>query len=491
MFLDDIKQMCLCHPNRIVRSSENATLTFSQLWHHACALAALIGTGSSPVVLYGNKQPDIISAMLACLLCQRAYIPFDANMPHARLLQYIGQAKAGLCIAFAPVGTLPVECLHQKNLNTIFQNQTLFSPKAAYDMHKTAYIIFTSGTTGSPKGIPVTFENLNHFLCWATHLPTLQRMAGKTIYSTASYSFDLSVLPLYLALTAGNTLVEAPPNAAGNLPELFSSIQKSQCALLVCTPTFLQLCVQEGSFSQQALPQLSCIFSCGEVFPVALAKLLLARFPGIQLLNAYGPTEATCAVSAIAIEPAHLQSPELPIGLVAHAAADIFIADEQIRPLPDNALGEIILCGKSVAHGYLANSTQEQFFRREGQNAYRTGDLGRIRNGVLYFAGRRDNQIKYKAYRIEPEEIEAHISHFLGGAPCVVSPVFRRQRVAWLTALVQAPQRHTTGEIAEYLRNHLPGYMVPKFIRYTEKIPVTNAGKLDRAKAGEQLQNEN
>lgn len=238
-------------------------------------------------------------------------------------------------------------------------------------------------------------------------------------------------------------------------------MEASDPSLLVVTPSFLRLCLTEPSFGPARLPRLRTVFSCGEVLPPAAARRLLDRFPGVALLNAYGPTEATCAVCAVPISREMCTGP-LPIGVVGEGAVDISLEE-----------GEIVLAGASVAP-------------RFGEK-YSTGDLGYVEKGLLYWAGRRDLQLKYKGYRLEPARIEGALEALPQVERAAVLP--RRDgagQVKGLTAFVEGTGLEPE-MLAQALAERLPPSQIPGQWRLLDRMPLTHNGKCDRKRLEEML----
>ena len=212
------------------------------------------------------------------------------------------------------------------------------------------------------------------------------------------------------------------------------------------------------------MPGLRTVFSCGEDLPPRTAGALLERFPGLKLLNAYGPTEATCAVCAAVISREMCAAGPLPIGRVGEGAVDIAL--EQ---------GQIVLRGESVAPAY--------------GGTYPTGDRGRIRDGLLYWAGRLDDQIKYKGYRIEPAEVEAALEGLPGiGRAAVLPRLGRDGQVRGLTAFWEGDAPSDGRDLVALAAERLPRYMAPGEWRRLERLPLTPNGKCDRKRLKEMLE---
>ena len=203
----------------------------------------------------------------------------------------------------------------------------------------------------------------------------------------------------------GETVFALEPSHQADLDKLYRALGESGATRMSCTPSFTRLCLCDKSFQRELMPALQTVFFCGETLPARTVRQLRQRFPGVTVLNAYGPTEATCAVCAVEVTGA---GEPLPVGQLANAACQLLILDRDGNELPPGQSGEIAIAGQSVASGYL-NASAERFGSWQGQRLYRTGDIGRIENGLLWYSGRLDRQLKYKGYRIEPGEIEAVI----------------------------------------------------------------------------------
>ena len=289
--LTRIKRTVDTYPDHTAYLVSSGSLTYRQLWQKAVHMADLmVRQGSSPVALYGHKEPEMAVAMLACLLAKRAYVPIAAGTPTVRVEQMLNLAGAGLLVQMQPFHSRSVPCLRPEELD-VFSGDPVQKSS-----NQTAYIIFTSGSTGSPKGVPVTRANLDHFGKWIYTLPVLDQLEPTRVLNQASFSFDLSVADFYYALQGGHTLV-----ALEELNDAIRLFQEQQIGVGVLTPTFLRFCLLDPDFNQSHCPHLRCIYLCGERLETSVAARLRRAFPNIAVLNAYGPTEATSAVSAALI----------------------------------------------------------------------------------------------------------------------------------------------------------------------------------------------
>jgi len=305
----------------------------------------------------------------------------------------------------------------------------------------------------------------------------------------APFSFDLSVMDLFCSLATGGTLFSISRDLVENPKKLYRALASSGVTTWVSTPSFAQMCLAEEKFAETMLPRVRRFLFCGETLAPQTAAQLLARFPRAQVWNMYGPTEATVATTSIHVDAAILEkySP-LPVGRVM-SGTKIFIVDEKGAELPANERGEIIITGPNVSPGYAGRSdlTARVFFEYRGLRAYKTGDLGCFRDGLLFFEGRIDEQIKLSGYRIELGDVEANLRALPTVRDAVVLPVKKSGAAQSLTAFVTLLARNETSDfkLAHNLRSQLgerlPAYMLPRKFIFLDTFPMTANGKVDRA----------
>lgn len=454
-----LKQATILYPDNIAYKCGDESITYAELWDTASRAAdCLKRQGTEPVILLGKFEPFMVVYMAVCLIAGRAYVPLDPSLPQIRLTNIIKNSGASLIVGY-----------ENANLHTDIpmcqptEIEKFRSLPRRSSPNEIAYIIFTSGTTGEPKGVPISNKNLLNFTRWVCRLEPLSSYNNIAVLNSVSFSFDLSVASIYYALTCGHTLVSLPSPDISIITDVFS---KNEIAVCAVTPTFIRLCMTDPDFDEAHCPALRCVYFCGETLEAKTVRRLWERFPKLEIINAYGPTEATSAVSAAGIDKAMLDDAYLPVGCVGNFATEIETED-----------GEIVLYGDSVFSGYL-NGESGGFSVRNGQNRYLTGDLGEIRNGYLYCHGRSDSQIKYKGYRIELADIEANILRMDGVRECAVTVSKTADgTVRYIVA-------HVVGENLENLRTRLeeflPSHMIPKVIRILDSLPTNENGKTDR-----------
>jgi D-alanine--poly(phosphoribitol) ligase subunit 1 len=350
------------------------------------------------------------------------------------------------------------------------------------------YILFTSGSTGEPKGVIITLACLEHFISWMLAEQQFSKRA-EVFLNQAPFSFDLSVMDLYCSLVTGGTLFSISRDLIENPKKLYRALASSGVTTWVSTPSFAQMCLVEDKFAEAMLPRVQRFLFCGETLPPQTAAQLLARFPQAQVWNMYGPTEVTVATTSIQIDSAILEKySALPVGRVM-PGTKIFIVDENGGELSANNRGEIIITGPNVSPGYVGRSdlTAHAFFEYRGQRAYKTGDLGRFRDSLLFFEGRIDEQIKLSGYRIELGDVEVNLRALPTVRDAVVIPVIKDGAAQSLTAFVTLLARNETSDfiLAHNLRSQLgqrlPVYMLPRKFVFLDAFPMTANGKVDRA----------
>ena len=436
LVLDKIAEAVRKNPHRTAYKSNGESITYMELWEKASFNAQILARESrKPVIIRSSKKPETLIEIISCLIAGRAYVPVDSSLPGQR------------------------------------ENEIMEAVGTDLDTGDLAYIMFTSGSTGKPKGVPISVKNLDNFVQWISCLKPLCEYTGCNVLNQARFSFDLSVADIYYSLCNGHTLIALDLDATEDYSGIHPLFCREKINIAVLTPTFIRLCLLEENFNSCNCPSLKCIYTCGELLDKKTVKKLFTRFPSLQLINAYGPTEATSAVSGILITEAMLKDEKpLPVGEMSTNAVEIVI-DE----------GEIVLCGESVSCGYLRGE-KGGFFRRDGLQCYRTGDLGFIQDGLLYCTGRKDSQVKYKGYRIELMDIENNIKEIPGVQDCAVTASYTAENaVKTIKAFVSAQAvEYDTAYVRKELVERVSDYMIPRTIVVLDRLPVNQNGKIDR-----------
>lgn len=466
-------------PNRVAHltastgSTSTTQLTYGALCSQSAALAKWLGPGSEPLIMLGHKEPEMLVGFFAALESGRPYIPLDDSLPAHRVETITRVAGARWVLTPAQIAelTLPGDGLR---LSREIREEDPF------------YVIFTSGSSGEPKGVIITAGCLDAFLSWMLDEQRL-RSGAETFLNQAPFSFDLSVMDLYLSLVTGGTLFSVTRREVADFRALYRTFAECGVSVWVSTPSFVQMCLAEKTFAAARLPAVRRFLFCGETLPAETAAQLLDRFPDAQVWNTYGPTEATVATTSIRVTRDLLAvGGPLPIGH-ARPGTDILLLDDDGFPAPDGERGEIVVAGPNVSPGYLGQPdlTARSFSVRGGQREYRTGDWGRLRDGLLYCEGRKDLQLKLNGHRVELADIEANFCALPHVRDCAVAPVLKGGAVTSLTAFVVLDGDSGDAGLRTELAKRVPAYMLPRKIVVLPFLPLTANGKADRRALGE------
>lgn len=535
MLIETIDQWAVACPERIAHQYREYALTYSKLKTYSDALAVWINERNSmrksPIVIYGHKENEMLISFLACVKAGHPYVPVDTSVPLERVRQILEASGAALLLSPQAVPeelklkglTIQEDLMHTEKFLDLLTPYLGQAPNLEWRVGKedVYYIIFTSGSTGTPKGVQITLKALESFLNWVN--PTYGAEKMKEVFlNQAPFSFDLSVMDLYMSLSNGGTLWSIDKKEIANPRELFQSFARSGVTVWVSTPSFADICLMDKSFNQDLLQNLKRFLFCGEVLAHDTASKLLERFPKALVENLYGPTEATVAVTTVTITPEILgRYNPLPVGKVkddgqilicdtdllnedlmkakeANSAEKTGISNLAAPPpsLGEGERGEIVIAGPNVSVGYLnrPQQTEKSFFTFRDSSgrvwqAYRTGDAGILEEGMLHFFGRLDFQVKLHGYRIELGDIEENLRKLPEVENAVVLPVERRGKVdhlhAFLTTAVKAENEFEMSQkLREGLHKNLPDYMLPRRFTFLETMPMTPNGKVDRRALG-------
>ncbi len=583
---------------RLAVICDGEQLTYSELDKMSDAIATYFikeyKEDKSPIVIHGNKENLILVLMLGALKSGRAYIPLDVTFPVERVKQVIDEVKAKIVINFTEEG-LDIDKVYNKesieniisdlmgqvvseenwvkddeNAYILFTSGSTGKPKGVQisknksieniisDLmgqvvseenwvkdDENAYILFTSGSTGKPKGVQISKNNLDSFNNWFGRYMKLDD-SNDVIMNQVSYSFDVSVIPIYLGLIHGKTLNSLSKKTLEDFKLLFTNLKESNIKEWVSTPALAEMCIKDSNFNSSLMPNLRTFFFAGEVLSKKLVKELMERFKGVRIINGYGPTEGTVLLSAIDVTEKMLEDERsIPIGYPMEGGI-LKIVDDNGNTLKDGQKGELIALGKSISKGYFNNEemTNKVFFYgevngkiirgyRTGDLAYyengiiyycgriskgyfnneemtnkvffygevngkiirgyRTGDLAYYENGIIYYCGRKDFQIKLNGFRIELEDIENNLRKVSNVNNCVVFPVYKEEKISHLASFVTLKEENELSSlknsilIKDELKKYIPSYMIPRNIKVLKEFPINTNGKIDRKKLMEEL----
>ncbi|GAA0467063.1 hypothetical protein Ade02nite_93060 [Paractinoplanes deccanensis] len=473
-------------PDAVAAVQDGRAVTYAELDRDSNRLAhRLLALGLAAEGVVGldlGRSPDVVTAVLAVLKAGGAYLPLDARNPAARRLTMLTEAGARLVLTDCPERT--AEAVRGTGIVVVDVRADLTGhpgtppqPRARPD--SLAYVIYTSGSTGRPKGVGVTHRNVAGFAL--DELFTGGRYERVLVHS--SYAFDVSTAEMWPALLGGGTLVFAPPGDL-DAATYHDVVRRHEVTALFLTPGLLDLLAEE---CPDAFASVREVQAGGDKVSAATVSGLLDRHPGLEVVDVYGPTEATVIATGFRMNArSRPAAGAVPIGRPL-ANRRVLVLDRQLRPVPVGVPGDLYVSGIGLSRGYLNRpGLTAELFRPDpygppGARMYRTGDLGRWRpDGTLEYLGRVDEQVKIRGFRVEPGEVEAVLRRHERVAQALV--VARDDGPAGLRLIGYIVPGAPVGE--EELRAHavaaLPDYMVPSAFVVLPALPLTSTGKVDR-----------
>ncbi|MCG8927146.1 non-ribosomal peptide synthetase [Lentzea sp. CC55] len=459
------------HPDRVALRG-GTELTYAQLDRRAAGAAEQLrgfGVGAGTRVgLHLDRSAELIVAMLGVVGAGGSYVPLDPAQGPARLGQVVGTAGVELVVTAGGWPEAEVPGVRVVALTDATAEGPL---PVTGDAADELYVLFTSGSTGVPKGVSLTHEGVAR-VCTD---PAVRVEPGDVVAHLAGIGFDTGAFEIWLALLGGATLVVGPADLAERMDVGKFLRDNGITASLLTTGLFHQLV----ETSPDVLDGLRLLVVGGDALQAQHARTARERRPGLRIVNAYGPTETTmtCTVHTLGEIGAHV-----PIGR-PFAGMRAFVLDPWLRPVPAGVAGELFVGGPGVARGYVGRPdlTAERFVpdpTRPGARLYRTGDRARWRaDGTLEFLGRADDQVKIRGFRVEPGEVEALLTtHGDVRAAAVVALASGTGKRLVAYVVTDA----ATAELRAFLRGKLPDYLVPSAFVTLDALPLTANGKLDR-----------
>lgn len=499
--IDDFEMQVRFNPDKSALVFKDQVITYNELNRKSNQFAHYLkkkGLQKGTMVCICLEQSiEKVVSMLAVLKTGCAYVPIDTKYPVNRISFILNDTNAPFLITSATVFSMigsnraNVICIDDQNSLEAVVNQIDTNPGVLLEPSDLAYVIYTSGSTGTPKGVLIEHRSLKAFI--DNHRPVLGISENSKTLQFSSTSFDAAVIDLWIPLVTGATLYLYPDNRVIGV-HLLDFIRDNEIDVLpLISPTVL------SSFPlMEDIGKLRTIGIGGEACPV---RTLEHWYNKVQLINAYGPTEATVAVTNFLCRPGYA---EKTIGKPM-PGVQLYILDEKGNEVADGAAGELHIGGVQVARGYLNSPelTVEKFVENFRDNTgqpirlYKTGDMvKKLSDGNLEFAGRKDDQVKLRGYRIELGEIEIAINRLDGIKHAVVVPRDGKHGLVLLTAFVVAENIQAESELRaqksrwrQQLTGQLPTYMIPDRFELLPDMPVNVHGKIDKDKL--QLSDEN
>lgn len=508
-----VSQSAQRSPERPAVASGDAQLTYAQLEDQSNRLGALLRSvgvcRGERVGLYLPKSLEAVVGIVGVLKAGGAYVPFDPTAPPSRI-QYLLHDAELRCLITTPQ---QLDVLRQLDPVTLpyllvtdgaptaespwprtvlltwaaLTDQPSMTPAEAAIETDPAYILYTSGSTGQPKGVMITHRNSLTFVNWCQD--TFQLGPEDRVSSHAPLHFDLSVFDLYVSWAAGACVYLIPEELNVFPMSLAEFIEHHRLSVWYSVPSALTRLLLHGQLERRDLRALRLVLFAGEVFPTKYLRRLKAAAPRAALYNLYGPTETNvCTYYRVTELPAD-DAMTIPIGQACDNT-HVFAVDEQGKPIQPGAVGQLYVRGPSVMQGYwkVPEKTQQVLVRPwlwppvGDELVYRTGDLVRLdADGRTYhFLGRKDHMVKSRGYRIELGEIESALYSHPAVKEAAVVAVPDEEISNRLAAFVVGQPGLAAEELAAFLAQRLPRYMVPESIQVLEQLPKTSTGKVDK-----------
>lgn len=506
----------------IVMGSE--ALTYGQLEISSNRLAHMLQEGGCQkgdrVCILMPKSPAAIVSMIGILKAGCMHVPIDVATPAARIRHIFDSCENRWILAAGRVSPLLDELLDDEQLRARsavgwLDPQPLagtnFAPAfSAADLDAAAssalpqqctadegsHILFTSGSTGVPKGVVITHYNVATFVAWALkhyQIDHTDRFSGHT-----PFHFDLSTFDIFGSITAGAQLHLVPPETTVLPPKLAEFIRESELTQWFSVPSVLNYLAKFNAVRLNDFSSLRRVLWCGEVLPTPALMYWMERLPKVHFSNLYGPTEATIASSYydVTVCPTDPKAP-IPIG-TACDGEKLLVLDEKLQPLPPREIGDLYIAGTGLSPGYWRDSqkTASAFIpdphsSDPSERLYRTGDLAwQDENGLVYFVGRADSQIKVRGYRIELGEIETALNSMGRLQECAVVAIPTDNFGGWMICcayVVRSDDEVSLAAIREHLKKTVPSYMFPARWMAYDVLPKNPNGKIDRPRLKERF----
>src|SRR5213594_1064371 len=481
------------HPNAIAAVHGDRHWTYQDLNGRANQLArALLTRGlcrEGVVAVVTERNLDWMAAVLAIFKAGGAYLPIEPHFPADRIARTL--SRAGCRLVLTERGSTATLDHAVDSLSGV---QRLFIDAAYEEEHpdgdlgvdiapdQLAYIYFTSGSTGEPKGAMCEHAGMLNHLC--AKIDDLGIGEGDVVAQTAPQCFDISLWQLVSGLLVGGRTLLIEQDAILDAKRFVGKIVAGRVAVVQVVPSYLEVLLSYLAQHRRELPDLRCVSVTGEALKRELAQRWFAAEPEIKLVNAYGLTETSDDTNHEVMDRVPDRE-RVPLGSPIHNV-HVYVVDEHLSPVPLGAPGELVFSGVCVGRGYVNDPerTRRAFMadpHREGQRLYRSGDYGRwLPEGKLEFLGRRDTQVKISGFRIEIGEIENTLLRLPGVSEAAVVVAERADRSKQLVAFYSGERSLDADALRNQLRESLPKYMVPSAFHWRRRLPLTDNGKIDR-----------
>lgn len=480
--------------------------SYNELWKKIEAIAWFIRenyNSKKPVAIYGDKENNMLPCMFAAVKAGKPYVILSSVYPEDHIKYIISDSEPDLI--FSPSNkTLKVDNINIYNNEFIENLVDKYSnyPEFSYSINDddTAFIIYTSGSSGMPKGVEVSYGNLECKSKFAAETDDKLVDSNKEGFREllfASYAFILSTVFYYIVGYAGGTCYSVPMEILRDTKALVEYMKWAKPHGFGLTPSLANRLLENEEFKLKELPSVKIVALGGEPVNLDLARKLIEKFPNILLCNGYGSTEVSgvgvvCDITSNLLELGENTAP------VSKADTDIaFVIDDDGEMITeDNVFGEFVFCGDMISKGYhnKPEMTQKSYYElSDGTKAYKTGDLAYIKNGYIYIAGRKDNQVKIGGNRIELEEVESRMKDCSVVKDCAVAVNDKNETKSLVAFVIVNDEEKNQQQLDLFLKikselqQKMEYYKIPEKIVFVDSLPRTNTGKINREKLKELL----
>jgi D-alanine--poly(phosphoribitol) ligase subunit 1 len=480
------------YPSRLAIADRHNQLSYKE-YHSLIKKAAsgllTINTSRKPILVFCNKNVESVISFLGVVYSGNFYVPLDIGLPIARIQLMIDIISPAAAIALTKDSKQFLDICDQKHIPLFLYedlikydiNQTMLDKLSSQtSVYDPLYMVFTSGSTGTPKGVVKSQYSLISFM--EEFIP-LFHMSDTSVYGNqAPFDFDVSAKDIYAPIFSGGTLQIIPKICFTAPAKLMEFINDRGINTLIWSASALKYVVDRNAFDYGVPAQLHTVLFSGEALhPNVLIKWRTV-LPDALYVNLYAPTEVTGNCMYFIIPNDLSGCTALSLG-TALPNMEVLVLKDDMNAITEGETGEIYIRGPFLSSGYYNNlaKTKEVFIQNPTHNlyqdmVYRTGDLAKLKDGALYFASRKDSQIKLMGHRIELGEIEsiAYLLPFIQTCCCIYDDV--EQKIILVT---DSHSQHDQ-ELMKNLRDTLPKYMLPSLIFHMDKIPCNDHGKIDR-----------
>ena len=482
--LDKFRDVVSVQKNKIAVEFYDESITYGELDYKSSNIAYTLkklGIEKNEVVgVMMNRSIELMVAIIGILKAGAVYLPLDIIYPEERINYILKDSKCKVLLTNTDINeginffgnVVDIRSLSEDQDQVLIQHEQNIE-------ETTAYILYTSGSTGEPKGVPISHKAL--FAFYEGINKKIPFKSGDRILAVTTVSFDISILELLIPLGLGMTVVLADSKTGKNPRLLMNYISKKNINVIQMTPTRMTILL-DSMKSKDWLDNVKMFLIGGESFPISLLeKLKNVIKSDAQIYNLYGPTESTIWVSVAELT----NESQIHIGTPL-AGSNLIILDENLKPVEIEKYGEICIIGKQLSNGYInkAELTKKRFINIDefpGEVIYRTGDYGcELMNGMFLCKGRIDDQVKIRGYRVELNEVTQTLLGVSGVRNAAVVALDGKNDTKFLCAFYESDSKLDTNIIRDYMKKYLPYYMVPEKFEWTNQLPETLNQKIDK-----------